>query len=224
MKTLVASAPRSGSSYTAEFLGKLGAKTSKNGVITRGIFDVPRLRLVGAEIHANVLAWHENPTDKIEAHEADIEVSDLAVPWLQQFDACGWRIVHLVRDPYLSIASLVAAGGVELNNGERRDVLYGAPWAFYVPKIASAGECKVNRAVRFWIDWNTAIECHASERVHVEDDLELSAVADIHHPVNVAISKATNHWGDYDAAAERERIEATPLAGELAEVARRYGY
>ena len=216
MQTLVASAPRSGSSYTAELLGKLGAKTSKNGVITRDIFDVPRRRLAGCEIRAHVRKWHDNPTDKIEGHEAGIEVSDLAVPWLQHFDACGWRIVHLVRDPYLAIASLVTAGGTNLNNG--------APWEFYLPKIYSAGECKVNRAVRFWIDWNAAIECHASERVHVEDDLELSAVADIHHAVNVAISKKTNHWDDYDAAAERERIEAAPLAGELAEMARRYGY
>jgi len=214
MKTLVASAPRSGSSYTAEFLGKLGANTSKNGVITRGIFDVPRLRLDGAEIHANVLAWHDDPTDKIEGHEAAIEVSDLATPWLERFDACGWRIVHLVRDPYLSIASLVAAGGVEIGRG--------APWWAYVDGLRDI-ECKVTRVVRFWIDWNVAIEARACGAVPVENDLQLAAMAGFTGALP-HVSKTTNHWENYDAAAERKKIEATPLAGELAEMARRYGY
>ena len=220
MKTLVASAPRSGSSYTAEFLGKLGANTSKNGLITRGIFDVPRLRLEDAEIAPNVLAWHDDPTAKIEAHDADIEVSDLATPWLRYFDACGWRIVHLVRDPYLSIASFLAAGGVE----RMQDMKRAAPWEFYLPKIASAGECKVARAVRFWIDWNAAIECYTSDRVRVEEGWEVAWVVYFMSGTLPHVSKTTNHWDDYDAAAERERIEATPLAGELAEMARRYGY
>ena len=38
MKTLVASAPRSGSSYTAELLGKLGAlKAEENVVLAREV-------------------------------------------------------------------------------------------------------------------------------------------------------------------------------------------
>lgn len=170
---------------------------------------------------AGVPATHEyafTPSQDGTQRAWSAEVSWPAAAYLP---VTGAEVVHLVRHPLATIASLAA-----------RDTFRGGSWGTWAARVCpliQEGKTHLERAALHWVGWNQMIEPHADYMLRVElvvldDVIQLARVvrpravlSTLPPPVHTSEHPALT-WDDLNHQARPE------VAGRVLELARRYGY
>lgn len=157
-----------------------------------------------------------------------VESSWLAAPHLEDFDG---SVIHLVRDPLKTAASLMTTGlfgDVDGPNAAYRETIIGQiPDLFDDPN-------PLNRVVRYMVEWNELVGRSADYRIRIEDVTAetFEQIADLvgsHHSAIDFDEPMKRVPTDYNHHHEVEELSWDDLpAGEwkdrLLEQAKEYGY
>lgn len=162
------------------------------------------------------------------------DVSWLAAPFLSHYQDAF--VVHLVRDPLKTVASLVGIGLFEEPDSEFWNEGH-APYQEFARKMVPAvfeASTPLGRAVSFYLAWNEMIEPHANIRLRVEDQItgeslwpavaaagskatpfEIQRKIDEVPPFVNARPRGDINWDDIPEGKEKRKLEA---------MADQYGY
>lgn len=170
---------------------------------------------------AGVPATHEHAFTPSQDGTQRAWSAEVSWPATAYLPVTGAEVVHLVRHPLATIASLAA-----------RDTFRGGSWGTWAARVCpliEEGKTHLERAALYWVGWNQMIEPHADYMLRVElvvldDVIQLARVvrpravlSTLPPPVHTSEHPALT-WDDLSYQARPE------VVGRVLELARRYGY
>lgn len=133
----------------------------------------------------------------------------------------GAEVVHLVRHPLATIASLAA-----------RDTFRGGSWGTWAARVCpliGSGETHLERSALHWVGWNQMIEPHADYFLRVEEVVpdDIAQMARVINPnARLDVLPPAIHTSQHPELtwAELASLVRPEVTRRVAELAERYGY
>lgn len=206
MKLVVTGAQRSGTRYLATVLYRAGVHATHEG-------------------NPPGTGWRTHDPRNGPRLDVDVDVCWHNAWWLNTTLA-GFPVVHLVRRPLASIASSA------LRRTFAPRPRPSGRWAIQqMPHLAEGDN--IERAARYWIDWNELVEPHADRRLRIEDATtsEIAGLlddADVAYDLNALAAAVQETPTDINRNETRRPLRWDDLPDALRErvemLAVRYGY
>ena len=170
LKYLVAGSPRSGTGYVFKLLESAGLVAGHE-------------RVFGLKGY-NPLA--------VSSYSVVAESSWLAVPFLGEPYLNDTRVIHIVRDPYDAVSSLLGGGFFRREN----DNVYEDFAYRHEPELKS-WDTALAKIVAFYVKWNLRVDPYADLRHKVEDPPEqlLERLSIPYDTENIFRDSGYNSWG-----------------------------